>query len=277
MPVLAEDIVAYAEYLRSVGFTVTLHGEIASGALFVRFNFHQNPYCQYIKTVLGMGEECVRRQKAVGRKCEGGAFCGSCYAGVCEYVYPVAVRGRVRGFVSLGGYLGGKTAGEKAAHFARKHRIPEEELEKVRRKYLSAAMPERKKADAVLVPLVVLLENYFASQEENAENADPFAAVTAYLSENCHKKITMRQLAEKFHYSLSALSRLFSRKTGKSLPAYLEELRMEEAVFYLRNSPADIAEIAGFLGYSSPNYFSAAFRRHFGVPPKKYRAGKTPE
>ena len=59
----------------------------------------------------------------------------------------------------------------------------------------------------------------------------------------------------------------------------LVNLRMEQAAFLLKHSDFYIDEIADRCGYLSTSLFSAAFRRHFGLPPGRFRreANRTPE
>ena len=48
--------------------------------------------------------------------------------------------------------------------------------------------------------------------------------------------------------------------------------RMEQAARLLRDTDEKTYLIAGQTGYADPNYFSFVFKRHFGMPPSKFRA-----
>lgn len=51
---------------------------------------------------------------------------------------------------------------------------------------------------------------------------------------------------------------------------YLQEYRLETARLNLLEGRMNVTEAAFAVGYSSPSYFSSAFKKHFGDPPGKY-------
>lgn len=59
-----------------------------------------------------------------------------------------------------------------------------------------------------------------------------------------------------------------------SFTAYVTVVRMEAAATALRTTEEKTYLIARKCGYDDPNYFSYVFKRHFGVTPTKYRAGR---
>ena len=52
---------------------------------------------------------------------------------------------------------------------------------------------------------------------------------------------------------------------------YLTEWRMTLARDHLRAGELTLAQIGARTGYASPYAFAAAFRRHHGVPPGRWR------
>lgn len=270
MKINSHHIISYLEYLNSVGLTITLHCNIINNSKFLQYNYHRNPYCHYIKTVYGKLNECICCQKKVIKKLECGSFFGVCYAGVGEFVYPIN-NGIVIGFISVSGYIC-EISKAKLSCFAKNHDIPYNELEELMEKYLISNIPPKSFFDAVINPLVFMLEEYFGNlhDEVSADNKI-YHKMLRYITDNCHKKITMRELSDEFNYSVSTLSHLFKKQSGKSLPTYIDDLRINEAKWYLANSDSSVAEIAHFLGYSDSNYFSTVFKHKCGITPKKYR------
>ncbi|MBK9575904.1 MAG: helix-turn-helix transcriptional regulator [Fibrobacteres bacterium] len=55
----------------------------------------------------------------------------------------------------------------------------------------------------------------------------------------------------------------------------LNELRLTEAARLLRESQANISEIAFAVGFQNLSHFGRAFREKFGVSPSEFRAGKS--
>lgn len=271
MNIHSENIISYIEYLKSVGYTVTLHGMLINDSVFKEYNYHQNPYCHFVKTVYGKWEECICHQKKVIEKATKGSYFGCCYAGVGEYVYPIKVKDKINGFISVSGYKSDLTT-DKSRNFALKHTLSYEEIKLLAQKYLKDDIPQKKVVDAVVEPLAFMIEAYFERQSENCgEDVRIYHKVLRFVTENCHSRITMKQLSEHFNYSVSTLSHMFLKNSGKSLPEYIDDLRLNESKWYLANSNISIMEIASFLGYSSSNYFSSNFKLKQGVTPREYR------
>jgi AraC-like DNA-binding protein len=267
----SKNIIAYIEYLKSTGLTVTLHGGYISNSMFVEYNYHQNPYCHYVKNVYGKWQECVCNQTKALEKVKTGAYFGCCHAGVGEFVYPVSVEDEVKCFVSVSGYLSPLTE-EKSKHFAAKYSLPEDEIGELAKKYLKREVPEKELVDAVIEPLTFMLEAYFKRQRQDlSQEGQLYYKILGFVTGNCHSRITMKQLSQRFNYSVSTLSHLFLKNSGKSLPEFIEDLRLNEAKWYLINSNTSITEIALFLGYSSSNYFSSVFKTKYGITPTQYR------
>jgi AraC-like DNA-binding protein len=70
------------------------------------------------------------------------------------------------------------------------------------------------------------------------------------------------------------LKRGFKEMFGTTVFAYLTAERLELAKRALLDTEKTAAEIAFELGYATPQHFSAAFKKHFGVTPNSMR--KTP-
>ncbi len=51
---------------------------------------------------------------------------------------------------------------------------------------------------------------------------------------------------------------------------YLREKKLELAADLLKSNNLFIKEIAGRLNYPSPQYFSTAFKKYFGISPKYF-------
>ncbi len=271
MKIHSKQITAYIDYLKKSGFSITLHGDFINNSAFLQYNYHLNPYCHYVKTVYGKWKECICRQNKVTEVCRRGSFFGCCHAGVGEFVYPIQNRDEIVCFISVSGYFTELTRA-KLGHFSEKYGIDKQELSRLAQRHLDGNIPEKQMMDAVIEPLVFMLETYFEQKREQCgDETLLYHKVLRYVTENCHRRLTMKELSEHFHYSVSTLSHLFLKNSGKSLPAYIEDLRLNEAKWYLANSKTSITEIAMFLGYGSSNYFSSMFKKRCGMTPREYR------
>lgn len=112
-----------------------------------------------------------------------------------------------------------------------------------------------------------------------SKSQETYQRVLQYLRDSCHTPINREHVARVFRLHPGYLSRLFKENSGSSFHEVLVNLRMEQAAFLLKHSDFYIDEIADRCGYLSTSLFSAAFRRHFGLPPGRFRreANRTPE
>jgi len=93
----------------------------------------------------------------------------------------------------------------------------------------------------------------------------------AYIKSQNGRRVTINELAEKFSYSRSHLSKIFKQEYGMSLKSYIDTLRLEKAKEMLAYSERTISEIAHELDFKDIYTFSRFFKRNTGLSPKHYR------
>lgn len=95
--------------------------------------------------------------------------------------------------------------------------------------------------------------------------------VTDYI-ENAREGVpTSAKLAELCGMTPSSFRQRFKLATGKSIHAYVEEVRLARAKSFLANSEMSMKEIAYELGFTHQATFTSSFRRATGVTPSRYR------
>ncbi len=83
--------------------------------------------------------------------------------------------------------------------------------------------------------------------------------------------LSMLKVAEAVSISVSYLALLFRQFGNTSFVSYLTSVRMEKAQKLLLDREVRLYEIADRVGYNSPQYFSATFRRFTGRTPSEFR------
>lgn len=96
------------------------------------------------------------------------------------------------------------------------------------------------------------------------------AAVQILLKSRIHE-VSLPQLAQSCHMSVSHFSRQFKKQYGLSPHAYHLFLKIESAKNLLTETSLSVADIATSLGFDDPLYFSRVFKRACGLSPTKYR------
>jgi len=89
------------------------------------------------------------------------------------------------------------------------------------------------------------------------------------LLERLEQPLSLSGLAGELYVSPYHLTRVFREHTGRTLTAYLHDLRLRAAVERL--GEASLSRIAADLGYCSPSHFTDRFRAAFGAPPSQVR------
>lgn len=97
------------------------------------------------------------------------------------------------------------------------------------------------------------------------------ARITAFISENLHRGMSLKVLANFLGYSEKYCSDLFVRIMGEPFSSYLRRYRIERGSTLLRTSGHTLAEIAASLGFSDQFAFSHFFKRATGHSPLKLR------
>jgi len=82
---------------------------------------------------------------------------------------------------------------------------------------------------------------------------------------------TVEKMAEMLTISRVQLFRKLKNTTGNSPSQLLKEARFEKSRHMLQSSDQSIADIAYSVGYSDPNNFSTAYKKHFKTSPSAER------
>lgn len=78
-------------------------------------------------------------------------------------------------------------------------------------------------------------------------------------------------LCSQLHHQPSWLSRHIKETTGKTYTQLVQEKRMAQAAFLLKNTARKVDDIALAVGYENISYFHRVFARTFEKSPKHYR------
>lgn len=270
-----KDIKNYILFLKfECGLHITLHPHgnesVITSSELIAFNIHDHPYCIYVKSFQGVWQHCIECQKKVRDKCNEGVFCGTCFAGVREFVYPIKHRDEILGFISVSGY---KTDQFESyiSRVAKNYYIPEKNLAKAY-SFLRDKLPEREQIDTLVLPLCHMLELAYIKEEEGVspEN-DVMDRVLRYVKRYHSQNITLDIVCDHFACSRSYVSHCFKKRTGKSFREYLTQMRLEDAKILLKYSNLSITEIALSVGFGDSTYFSNVFKLNIGVSPSLYR------
>lgn len=267
-----------------VGF-IPIDKELSS-ALFPYLG-HNTPYCLYVKQDRERYRHCLSMMKKIAAKCirDGASFCGTCYAGVREYVVPIVCDGQLLGAITAGFFP--VPEAEARSRIARAmDGAPAQDvthaLSLYRAEILPTSVPEQ-----VLLPALEFAASYLAMTYRMArESQDTAQLVSArkntgadavyrqaldYIHQNATRAISVASVASACHCSQSAISHMLKKRLGVGLSTYVNKLRVERAKDLLLNTDDTIASICQQLGYLDANYFSRVFVQLMNISPSEFR------
>jgi AraC-like DNA-binding protein len=102
-------------------------------------------------------------------------------------------------------------------------------------------------------------------------------AICVYLNEHFEEEIDFARLSDRFHMDQASLCRFFKRATGRTMTAYLNELRVGAAAQLLINTDESVLDIAFRVGFGNYSNFNRQFKRIKGFGPRTLRRQFSPE
>lgn len=119
----------------------------------------------------------------------------------------------------------------------------------------------------------ILLRNYEKSVElpsiVKKSDVQRFGLIR-YIQEN-YSSITLKQIADKFHYSPEYTSKLIKETTGMNFKQILQKIRIERAEYLLLDSNLTIQNISLQVGYENVEHFIRTFKKVNNITPNSYR------
>lgn len=95
-----------------------------------------------------------------------------------------------------------------------------------------------------------------------------------YIINNCHRNLTLEEVAQTVHLSAFYFSRVFKQEKGCNFVEFLTKVRVERAKKLLTNTDLSVVRIALESGYQDASYFCRVFRQEAGLTPNQYRNQK---
>lgn len=95
--------------------------------------------------------------------------------------------------------------------------------------------------------------------------------IFTYIDTHYAQNITLKSLAEKFHFSYSYLSSYLNENSNDGFSDYLIKVRIDKSKQLLKSTNYSISKIALEVGFNDSGYFSKVFKKQEGITPSKYR------
>jgi len=111
----------------------------------------------------------------------------------------------------------------------------------------------------------------FLNDEENVERIRQAKKI---LIQKMTSPPTLKELSREIGLNEYRLKEGFKNIYGKTVFQFLNDYRLDAARHMLDSGKLKVNDAAYQIGYTNPSHFIAAFKKKFGVTPKKYLTGK---
>ena len=118
--------------------------------------------------------------------------------------------------------------------------------------------------------LFMQLLNHTDRLTVNNQEQENVLKVLRYVEEH-YRDGSLTEIADVLHYDPAWLSREIKRRTGKNYTDLVQDKRLSQALWLLKNTTKKVDEIAIAVGYENISYFHRLFSRRYGMSPKKVR------
>lgn len=122
--------------------------------------------------------------------------------------------------------------------------------------------------------LFLHLMNHMDCMETKTQNRKQrlIIEVLRYIEEN-YRNGELTRLAGLLNYDVHWLSREIKKLTGKNYTELVQEKRLNQAAYLLKNTSMSVMDVGLLVGYDNLSYFHRLFQKHYGMTPRKFRVG----
>ncbi len=120
--------------------------------------------------------------------------------------------------------------------------------------------------------LFLHLMNHMDCMETKTQNRKQrlIIEVLRYIEEN-YRNGELTRLAGLLNYDVHWLSREIKKLTGKNYTELVQEKRLNQAAYLLKNTSMSVMDVGLLVGYDNLSYFHRIFKKCYGTTPRKFR------
>lgn len=124
--------------------------------------------------------------------------------------------------------------------------------------------------EVLMAEVVSLVER--APEHERGAQTVLWQSVCDYLSEHwSDPRLSRKETARFFNRHPNHFSRFFHTHTKQNFRTYVNEIRLERSLHFLRDLRYNVTDVASLCGFTDVQYFIRCFRERFGFTPGEYR------
>jgi len=123
----------------------------------------------------------------------------------------------------------------------------------------------------LLLDIITKKTKSILASQESKLNDHMINKIIEFISNHYYEQLSLKQVADKFHFNYYYLSSYFSSHNAEGFSEYLNKIRLQKAVELLANEKIPVSEISFMVGYSDHSYFCKVFKKFKKLTPSKFR------
>lgn len=128
--------------------------------------------------------------------------------------------------------------------------------------------------DEFFVSLLDIVQNTISSaiEKDTASNSDIGQQLVDYINTHCFAyDFQISSMAEHFSISPQYMRKLFKNHTGVGISEYISNIKLEKAMYLLRDTDMNLQDIVIEIGNTDVSGFVRSFKQKTGMTPGQYR------
>lgn len=200
-----------------------------------------------------------------------------CHMGLWEAVQPLAIQGKTAGFLMIGQVRKQQSEVQEnnvlaALNDALKQAgMSSEQIETIISAYSGLKVFSQEKLLAAVQMLKLITYVLIDTDVVRIRTRTVVESIRDFIIENYQTALSLQHIADHIGMNKNYISNLYHKETGLTITEHISGLRLNKAVFMLKNSSCSISQIASTCGFSDQNYFSRFFKKHTGQTPGDFR------
>ena len=134
-------------------------------------------------------------------------------------------------------------------------------------------MPNQRSVNQKTMTLLLLqlMEHSDKIKSQNSDFKEGLAVTVLKYIDEKYKDGSLTELAQILNYDLYWLSKEIKKQTGKTFKELLQEKKLAQSVYLLKQTGLSVGEIIILIGYENTSFFYRKFKERYGISPKQYR------
>lgn len=124
----------------------------------------------------------------------------------------------------------------------------------------------------IILPYVTkALFNPLLLIKKDIERQERVQVMLVYIHTYYADDLSLKDIADAGTMSIAQCNRCFNKILNVTPYEYLIQYRLQKATNLLKNATLNVTEISEIVGFNNVTHFIQAFKKVYGISPKKYR------